>query len=130
MNKLFERHPHRDDVTHRPDIDKELPELPRDVAVPADIRELTHPSDSKNRHSESGIRWMHWMFSAVLAAAAAVTLALVLQSDSSDTVVVEETPWTTPTAGPGSNTLAPTDMTVTTPWTTPTEGPGSNTLAP
>ena len=130
MSTLFERHTPREGLTRRPETDKELPELPRGVAVPTDIRELTHPSGLKNRRSASGIRWMRWLFAAALAVGAAITLGLVLRSDSTDTVVVEETPWTSPTGGPGSNTLAPTDLTFTTTWTNPTEGPGSNTLAP
>ena len=132
MNKLFERHPTRGTTKLLPETNEVLPKLPDDVTVPDDIRDLTHPVTTGVGRPASGVRWMHWLPIAVFLAAGAVTTVVVLQSDSTDTVIQDNVAWTQPTEGPGSNTLAPTGDLVrdAIPWTYPTEGPGSNTLAP
>ncbi len=132
MNKLFERHPTRETTKLLPETNEVLPELPDDVTVPDDISGLTHPVTTGLRRPASGIRWMHWLPIVVFLAAGVAIAAVVLQSDSTETVVQDGTPWTYATAGPGSNTLAPTEMAVQVaiPWTYATAGPGSSTLAP
>jgi hypothetical protein len=132
MNKLFERHPTRETTKLLPETTEVLPELPDHVTVPDDISGLTHPVATGDRRPASGVRWMYWLPIVVFLAAGAVVTAVALQSDNSNTPVQDEAPWTYATAGPGSNTLAPTAMEiqVATPWIYVTEGPGSNTLTP
>ncbi len=131
MNKLFERDAIRETAEHLPDPHEVLPRIPDDVVIPDDARALTHPAIAGGRRPASGIRWMRWIPVVILLVAGAIAAALVLRSDSSETVVSDGVPWTQATEGPGSNTLAPTGLIVgTIPWTQATEGPGSNTLTP
>ncbi len=142
MSKLYERENlDRDAVKDVPETQEVLPELPTDVTIPDDVSGITHPMRAGGGRAASGIRWMRWMPAVLLLVAGAVALGLVLRGDNTDTVASE--PWTTITAGPGSNSLAPTPfeglvIDVITPtytrvepteWTTITDGPGSNSLA-
>ncbi|NNF55577.1 MAG: hypothetical protein HKN03_14175 [Acidimicrobiales bacterium] len=106
MSKLYEpRTPHRDEVKDIRDTQEVLPDLPADVTVPDDARGITHPRRFGGGRAATGIRWIRWMPAMLLLVAGAVALGLALRGDSADTA---NEPWVTVTAGPGSNSLAPT----------------------
>lgn len=143
MNKLYERrNPSREAVKDLRETQEVLPELPTDVTIPDDARGITHPLRTGGGGvAATGIRWMRWIPAVLLLVAGAVALGLVLRGDNTETQVRE--PWITITAGPGSNSLAPTafeglGVEVITPnytsvrptdWATATYGPGSDSLA-
>lgn len=141
MNKLYERrNPQGEAVKELREAQEVLPDLPKDVTIPDDARGITHPLRTGGGVAATGIRWMRWMPAVLLLVAGAVALGLVLRGDNTDTVARE--PWITVTAGPGSNSLAPTPfeglgVVVSTPnytsvrptgWAIATYGPGSNSL--
>ncbi len=121
MTRIMERHTNRDTLDR-------LPETPADVRIPDDISGLTGGEPARRTRT---VRWMYWLVPVVVLAAAALMLGIVLRGGDDTTVTREPAiQWTTPTAGPGSTTLGPTEMTPAIQWTTPTAGPGSTTQGP